>query len=474
MKRLVIIGGGITGLAAAHELCIRGSNVSRRGIQVELLEKSDRLGGKIWTQKHGDFLLEAGPDSFLTTQPQAYDLCRELGLGGDLLASNQKQNDIFLLRQGRLKRLPDGLNSMIPSRFWPLAATTLLSWPQKLRALGDLVLPRKSDEADESVHDFFCRRLGRGIFETLIEPLLAGVYAGDARELSLKSALPQIYELEQRHRSLILGMMRQARLPDKKMRSSAPGEPPRTMFMTLKNGLSQLPLKMAGAIGDQVIHRQSQATRIRRQDQGYLIDQAHGSSIRADAVLLAAPAQESGIPLETLDAAMSVFLKSWPRTSSAVVTLVYHKEDVGRELAGFGFLAPKSEGKAILGSTWTAMKFPGRTPEGFAVFRFFLGGSGREAVVAQDDAFILNLVKEEARGLLRISGEPKVQALQRWIEGNPLYRVGHGARLRQLESLLERHPGLFLAGASYRGVGIPNCISQGREAAQKIRSYFMV
>ncbi|MBI4057260.1 MAG: protoporphyrinogen oxidase [Elusimicrobia bacterium] len=455
-KRVVLIGAGITGLSAAYEL---QKHAHHHPLSTLLLESSQRLGGKIFTDVEEPFRIEAGPDSFLTSKPHAYDLCQELGLGAELLGTHPQFKRIYLFCNGKLRPVPEGMNTLIPTRIWPFLSTSLLSPAAKIRIALDLFLPRGSDE-DETVAEFFRRRMGAEMVDKLVDPFLSGVYAGHSEELSLRSTLPQIHSLEKSHRSLLLGMFRQ------KASSSPSSE--KTNFMTLKSGLGTLVYTLASRLRPGSILLGSRVKSVTSSGTGYRVSLEDGKVLAAEAVLLSTPAYESCQILKELNPTLSQHLENIPYTSSATVTLAYRHSEVKHPLDGFGFLIPRSQGKTILGATWTSTKFPGRTPEGYVLLRCFLGGSGREEILQREDHEIFQAVRKDLECTLHLTANPFLKKVYRWFRGNPQYKVGHDHQLKEIEEKLKQHPGLFLAGAAFRGIGIPDCIRQGKEAAEKI------
>ncbi|MBI4051344.1 MAG: protoporphyrinogen oxidase [Elusimicrobia bacterium] len=455
-KTILIVGAGITGLSAAYTL-------EKAGIPYLLLESSRRLGGKIYTDSEGPFPIETGPDSFITAKPQAYDLCRELGLEADLLGTNTESKTVYLLSRGKLRPIPEGMSFMIPTQIWPFLWTDILSLQAKLKILKDLFLPRGQEGDDETVAQFFERRMGSEIISSLIEPFLSGVYAGSTQELSVRSSLPQIYNLERKYRSLILGMLKQRNSPPDKNAKETP-------FMTLKNGLGTLAYTLASRLKPANILLGTRAKFLARIENGYRMTLEDGRTLEAQSILLTAPAYESARILLTLDSQLSDLLNAIPYVSSATVTFGFRKKEILHPLKGFGFLVPRSEGKTILGATFTSTKFPGRTPDEYTVIRCFIGGHGREEILQKEDHEIFAAVLKNIQAILGISSSPFLKKIYRWPKGNPQYTVGHEGRLKAIEERLTQHPGVFLTGAAFRGIGIPDCIRQGQETAQKIIS----
>lgn len=468
-KHVVIVGGGITGLAAAHALQSRAA--SGVPLTCTLIEAEGRCGGKILTHRVDDFVIEAGPDSFLSQKPWALNLCRELRLADQLINTNETQEKAFVYSRGRLRPLPDGLVIITPNRLGPFLRSGLLSWAGIIRMGLDFVISKRSGAEDESLAAFFTRRFGAEAFERLIEPLMAGIYAGDADDLSIRAAFPRFVELEQRHGSLLRGMLA----------ASAPkaahdhGQPPRTTFVTLKGGLSTLVeslLKRMAASGVTVRYDERvtamRARSMRSAAAPYELLLENGSLMPADAVILATPAFASAEIVRGLSIEASALLSAIPYASTATVSLAYRTADLSSMVKGFGFVVPRVERRDLLAATWTSLKWPHRAPPSHTLVRCYVGGIGREAITHVDDASMISRVRDELRALAEITHEPLYAEVNRWDRGMPQYQLGHGQRLEKIQGQLQSYRGLYLAGSAYRGIGIPDCIRDGTETAERV------
>ncbi|MEK6684701.1 MAG: protoporphyrinogen oxidase [Nitrospirota bacterium] len=474
-KKVIIVGGGITGLAAAYTL----QELARKNqspVSFTLIESQPRLGGKILTDTDHGFVIEGGPDSFISQKPWALELCLTLGLKDRLTGTNREQTATYILQNGRLVALPEGLMLLVPTRFGPLLQTPLFSPLGKLRMGMDWIIPKKRETSDESLAGFVRRRLGQEAVERLAEPLLAGIYAGDAEQMSLAATFPQFMELEQRHGSLIRGMLARRREMRKRTSSGqgpSPGAVPTTMFMTLKGGLSELVTALVSRLDPSALIIGTEVERIHWKAglSVYHVRLKDGSSITADAVIAASPAYVAADLLAETDATLVRALREIPYVSTATVSLAYRKDQFRHPLNGFGFVVPRREGRSIMACTWTSTKFPHRAPEDRVLLRCFVGGAGREDVVSLSDKDIVNRVRDDLRAIMKITEEPILSRVYRWEKANPQYPVGHLDRLAGIDDRLTRLPGLFLAGAAYRGVGVPDCIRQGNEAAERAFKY---
>jgi len=470
-KQVVIVGGGIAGLATTFALQERAAEA---GIPLActLIEAESGWGGKIVTHKVGDLIIEAGPDSFLSQKPWALELCGKLGLSGRLINTNELHKKTFVFSRGRLRELPEGLVVIVPTKLGPLFRSGLLSWSGIARMALDLVLPARRGAGDESLASFFRRRLGHEAFERLIEPLMAGIYAGDAEQMSLKATFPRFLEMEQQYGSLIRGM-----LAGRSTAGPGPrhGSPSRTMFVTVQNGLGEMVTalvgRIAGAGATLMPARQVVAIRVRAGRPGvrtYDVVLENGSAMSAEAVVLATPAFVSAELVRPLSPVSARMLETIPYASTATVSLAYAADALGSSVGGFGFVVPRMEGRELIAATWTSLKWAHRAPPAQALIRCYVGGVGREAILKADDERLVQQVRAELRSMAGIAAEPIYVEVNRWERGMPQYTLGHLDRLAQIKSSLGNYQGLYLTGSAYRGVGIPDCIRDGSETAAEV------
>jgi len=469
MKRMVIIGGGIAGLAAAYYLQKRAAE-KEAPIDLTVLESEKTWGGKIVTERVDGFVIEGGPDTFLRTKPWAVDLCRELGLEQRLHGTNPDQKNTYVLRDGALRPLPEGLTMMIPTDIGSMSRTSLLSWPEKVRMGLDFLMPPKSLDGDESLGDFVSRRLGRAAYENLIEPLMSGIYAGDGDLLSLQATFPYLRELEMEHGGLVRGALAARR---KRANSRAAPASNRSIFLTPTTGLAELVEALVERLLEHgaELRLETRAVRVdpgSEEDGAYLVQIAGGETIPANGVILATPAFISGELLNGLDAALGSELRDIPYVSTATVSLSYKIEDLPGPLDGYGYVIPRREGRKALACTWTSTKFPHRAPDGYALLRVFIGRAGQEEQVPWDEQGLLEIARAELRLTLGITAEAVLERVYIWERAMPQYNLGHPERLERIEARLERWPGLRLAGNGYYGIGIPDCIHSGELAAEEI------
>lgn len=460
--RLAVIGGGIAGLAAAH----RAIELSReRGIELDLvlLEARDRLGGSIETERVDGFLIEAGPDSFLSEKPWALDLCRRLGVEHRLVRTDDRFRKTFVWFRGRLHPLPAGFQLLAPTRLGPFLGSSLFSWPGKLRMALDLVLPRGMERADESLGSFVRRRLGREALERVVEPLVAGIYTADPEALSLAATMPRFLDLERRERSLILGLWRASRRTPETGTSGARW----SLFVTFAGGMGELVDTLAACLPPGSVRLKQRVSGVERRGDGWRIEMADGGVLEAERVIAASEAHAASRLLRYADPTLATLLQVLPSASAATVSLGYRRADVPHPLDGFGFVVPRTEGRSLLACTFSSVKYPGRAPAGHVLLRGFLGGAANPAVLDRDDDDLVRGAREDLRAALGIRAEPVVIRVHRHPLSMPQYDVGHGRAVDAIEERLRTAPGLSLAGSAYRGVGIADCVRSGEAAAER-------
>lgn len=462
-KHITIIGGGISGLSAAYFLLKLDPT-----LRVTILEADSRWGGKIRTERVDGFVIEGGPDCFLASKPQATALCRELGLGDQLQGTNQKQRSTFILHKNRLQPIPAGLVSMVPTDFKAMVATPLLTWPQKARMALDFVLPpRRVDHPEESVGAFVSRRLGRGAYSHLIQPLIAGIYTGDGDQLSIAATFPALREMEQQHGGLIRGALARRKQSLASGESSAHS---RATFLTPVHGLAALPEAIAASLQKSGVEMRlnTAVSRITPFGSGFLVEIENCAPLEVDAVILATPAHASAALLAAIDPLLASHLKEIPLASTATVSLAYPLADLPRALNGYGYVIPRCEQRTALACTWTSSKFDHRAPDGYALLRIFIGRAGEQ--LPDNDDEILALACTELAETMGIQSTPTLTRIFRWENAMPQYNLGHLERMKKIEAAGKKHKHLALAGNIYKGVGIPDCIHSGMLAAEKVLS----
>ena len=460
MKRIAIIGGGIAGLSAAFYL----EQARRQGatLQYVLYEAGERLGGVLRTERVDDCLVEAGPDSFLTEKPWAAELCRELGLEDQLLGSNDRLRRTWIVVSRRLRPMPDGLQFMVPTRTWPIVFSRLFSARTKLRMVGELFSSARTVAVDESAAALVERHFGREVVERLADPLLAGVYGGDAARLSARAVLPRFAEMEAQSGSLIRGMLA--------ARRKRAGTPPLPLFTSLKEGMQQLVDAVAARLDPAALRLSAPVRTLERDDGGWKVLAAGAEAF--DFVVVAVPAYRASDLLEKASPALAAVLNQVSYNNAMTLTLGFDVESIlpsvrWRFENGHGFLVPRSEGRCLLACTYVHNKFPHRAPEGRILLRAFLDDRHRDLAGLSDEETV-QIARMELRGILGLHAEPRFARLYRWPAAMAQYEVGHLDRLTEIDRLRQSLPGLALIGNAYRGIGVPDCIRSGRDAAKDI------
>jgi protoporphyrinogen/coproporphyrinogen III oxidase len=459
--RLVVVGGGLSGLATAHR-AVELAREQGRALDLTLLEAADRLGGTIQTERREGFLVECGPDSFLSEKPWALALCRRLGVEDRLVRTDDRFRRTFVVVRGRLHPLPEGFQLLAPTRLGPFMSSRLFSWPGKLRMACELLLPR-GGHPDESLGAFVRRRLGREALERVAQPLVAGIYTADPDELSLQATMPRFPEMERRERSLIWALWRAARAAPVQHAASGARW---SLFVTFADGMEELVRVLATRLPPGAVRLKERVVSIGREDGEWRVATVGGGVTVADAVIVSSEAHQAARLLRYLDPGLAHLLDDIPYASSATVTLAYRRADIRHPLDGFGFVVPRVERRPIIAATFSSVKYAGRAPEGHALLRVFLGGALNESILTGDDAALLAMARAELADLLGATAEPLWSRVARHPRAMPQYHVGHLTRVETIERTVARYPGLRLAGGAYRGVGIADCVHSGEEAAR--------
>ena len=464
-KHIIVIGGGISGLAAAHRLTelSRGAGPDLR---VTLLEASYRLGGVIATEQMDGLLLELGPDSYITEKPAALRLCERLGLTDRLIAPRHEGLKLYTVHRQALTPLPEGFLLMAPTRVGSVLGSPLFSWGGKLRMAVEPLVPRRWDAGDESLASFVRRRLGREVLERVAQPLIGGIYASDPENLSLAATMPRFPEMERSHGSVILGTRRA-----QQRRAQAAGETGArwSLFVSIDGGMEVLVRRIQEALepGEvrlgEAVHELSWNPDAHR----WRVATSRGR-LDADGVICTLPASAAATALTAVDPSLARELGATSFSSTATVNLAYRRGDIAHPLDGYGFVVPHVERRRIMACTFSSVKYSGRAPEDVALLRCFAGGALQPEMLDQSDESLETQVREDVESLLGISGTPTLCRTTRYPDAMPQYNVGHLDRLQRIEARLERFPALALAGKSYRGIGIADCIAGGENAAEGI------
>ncbi len=479
---MVVVGAGISGLAAAHRLTELAPDWS-----VVLLESADRPGGVLYTERCGGYLLEHSADSFLSNVPEAMALCRRVGLE-DLVGTRPEARRAYVVRRGRLLAIPEGFSLMAPMRVWPLLATSILSWRGKLRVLGEWFVPPRRDGVDESLAEFACRRLGREAFERLVQPLVAGIYTSAAERLSMAAALPRFVELERNHGSVARGLRREARAARARRAlggasRSDPGAAVQGrddahsagarygLFVAPRDGLSSLVSAVAARLPPDALRLRTRVEQLHRNERHWELELQGGTRLAADALVLAVGAPEAARLLAPVHAAIAAELGAIEYAGTTLVLLGYARDAFPQVPQGSGFVVPAIENRRILAASFASEKFPRRAPPDRVLVRVFVGGATQPELLELSDEEVASLARAELAELVGIRGEPELVRVVRWTRQMPQYHVGHLARLERIKTHLAELPGLLLAGNAYHGVGIPHCIRSGEHAAEQAVSF---
>ena len=446
----VIVGAGISGLSAAYDL-------QRRGLWVRVLEASDRAGGVIATDRFDGWVIDTGPDSLLVQKPAAVSLCRELGIA-DRLVSTLTPRTAYVLRDGRLHPIAEGSFLGFPLTVGGLARSSLFSMAGKLRMACEVVVPRRGGDEDESIAAFVRRRFGEEAVDYLAEPLLAGIHAGDAEQLSMRALFPRLLDAERSSGSVI-----------RSFRALRVTPSPQGAFVSLPGGLGELVEALVGALAPGTVTQGARAGEVRRAST-YVIESSAGPLL-ARAVILAVPAYAAASLLRGFDTTLAALCDAIPYASTATVALGYRRDQVAHPMRGSGFVVPRVERSPLLAGTWVTSKWPGRAPDGHVLLRGFLGGGRDPHRLERDDAELIESAREELARVLGITGAPLFSRLQRWTRRSPQFVVGHLQRVATIEARLASIPGLFLTGSGFRAIGIPDCIADGRAVAGRTAEF---
>lgn len=462
MKKVIVVGGGISGLATAFLLRKKGGEAGI-DLDVTLLEKEERVGGKIWSIKEEGYLCEWGPNGFLDSKPQTLDLCRDLGATGKLLRSNDNARKRFIYTGGALNRLPENGPMFLKSG--------LISWPGKLRLAMEPFIPKRTDGADETLASFGRRRLGEEALQKLISPMVSGIFAGNPETMSLRSCFPRIAELEDEYGSLIRAMIKLAK---KKKQETAQGKAvssaagPGGVLTSFRWGIQELTDILAEQLGAESIVTGQTVTGLTTGGSAPWRLRTATVDIDADVVVLASPAHATAGIISGVDPAMAQVLGEIPYASMTVVCFGYERERIACDLNGFGYLIPKGEGMNTLGTLWDSSIFENRAPEGKVLLRSMLGGACFPDYVNLSDAEVMQRVRGDLQAIMGITAEPSFVRIFRHPQAIPQYTVGHAKRLTALQERAPAHPGLFLTGNSYRGIGLNDCAAAANRTADEV------
>lgn len=486
MKRVVIIGGGITGLAAANRIIELSEN---KQVHLTLLESNDRLGGIIKTHSRDGFLIETGPDSFISEKPAALDLVNRLGLQSHLIETNRNHRRSFVVRAGQLRPVPTGFHLLAPAEFFPFLRSDIFSWSGKVRMVLEMALPRKAENGtpDESLAGFVRRRLGQEALERMAQPMIGGIYTADPEKLSLRATMPRFLEMEREHGSVIRALRKQNRSPSAMEGSARSTSGARySLFLSLDRGMqlltdtlaeriskphsqakiseSQTPIRLRTSVEALALENSSTAGEARV----WKVRTTEGEIFTADALCLALPAHVTSRLLRPIDPQLADHLAEISYASSATLNLAYRRAAIPHQLDGFGFVVPFIERRSMIACTFSSVKLAGRAPEGFVLLRVFVGGALQQEMLELPEGELVSRVLSDLRDLLGIEAAPMFSELQRWERSMPQYHVGHLELVAKINERVASLPGLTIAGNAYSGPGLPDCIRSGETAADEL------
>ncbi|MCC9609587.1 protoporphyrinogen oxidase [Blastopirellula sp. JC732] len=457
-SRIAVIGGGISGLAAAFRLQELAPKT-----EIVLYEAGERLGGVLETQQQGDYLVEQSADNFITNVPWGLDLCRRLGIEGDLLQTNDALRKAYVVCRGKLIEVPEGFLLMAPGKAWPILRSPILSWGGKLRLAWEYFVPSRKETSDECLHDFVVRRLGSEAYDRLVQPLIGGIYTADPKKLSVAATMKQFVEMERKHGGLIRGMRKRIASEGK-----SDGGARYSMFVAPRGGMSAVVDAITARLPSESIRLNAPVRSIDRQEDGpWIVTTDHGAET-FDGVVVAAPAPAASQIMQSFDAPLASEVAKIQYAGCAIVLLGVRKEQIARPIAGFGFVVPEVENRRILATSFASYKFPGRAPDDSVLIRTFVGGACHPEMNELPEEELRKIVTEELADLIGLSGEPQLFAVRRWSAQMPQYHVGHLELVERIEQLTAKHAGLALVGNAYHGVGVPLCIRTAEQAVERL------
>ncbi|WP_429886651.1 protoporphyrinogen oxidase [Geoalkalibacter halelectricus] len=461
MTRIAIIGAGLSGLTTAFALEQR-ARAADLDIDIVVLEKKDRLGGKIWSIKDEGFLCEWGPNGFLDSKPWTLELCDQLGIRERLLRSDDNARKRYIFSEGVLHRLPENGSMFLRSK--------LISWPGKLRLSGEMFIAPKRDGEDETLADFGRRRLGAEALDKLIAPMVSGIFAGDPETMSLKSCFPRIQQLEEEHGGLIKAMIKLAKQKKKEIRegkqvASAAG--PGGVLTSFHDGIQELTDSTATKVRGE-IRKAAGIERILRKNGGFELRFEGGGTLDAEIVISAAPAHALAEMTQGLDDDLTELVNEIPYAPMNVICFGYEREKIVHSLDGFGYLIPRKEGCSSLGTLWDSSIFPNRAPEGKVLLRSMMGGATNPGAIELSDAEVRARTLADLNATMGISAEPDFVRIFRHPQAIPQYVVGHAKRLAAVDEKLQSLPGLYLTGNAFYGIGLNDCVHASRQVAERV------
>ncbi len=455
---IAVVGGGISGLSAAHRLT---ELVPGEGVQ--LYEASEEVGGVLRTVREGPYLIETSADNFLTRFPWASDLCERIGIADNLIPTERSLRRAMVVCHGQIAPVPESFVLMSAGRWWPIVTSPVLSVRGKLRLAKEPFIAQRDDEGDESVAQFARRRLGKEVLERLVQPLVAGIYTADPEKLSMRATLPQFVEQERKY-----GSLWRARRAEGGAKADSGAQ--YSVFVAPREGMSQMVSALAARLPKETVRKSTPVTKVSPMEsgEGWWVEEARGRRESFRAVILALPAPKAAACLGHVDDELKSMLRGIEYASTSIVVLGIRRDQIKRPLQGFGFVVPQVENRQIIAASFASTKFPGRAPDDRLLVRVFIGGALQPELAELDEEQLTKIACEELRELVGLTGEPELVRLVRWSRSMPQYHVGHTDRVDAIDARVALHDGLELAGNAYRGVGVPQCIHSGEQAAERV------
>ncbi|MDR3616224.1 MAG: protoporphyrinogen oxidase [Candidatus Obscuribacterales bacterium] len=465
--KVAIVGAGITGLTAAHRLLRRSTSSCQ--FHVSLFEADSRVGGIISTRYEKNCTLEDGPDSFITFKPGGIELCQELGLEEQIITTNSRFRRAFVAWKGQLEPIPEGFNMIAPTRFDKLFASKLFSRTGKLRMAFEQFIPKGPRLTDESVASFVRRRFGKEALTRIGQPLIGGIYTADPETLSLRATVPKYLDYEQKYGSVTKGLLAEQSKTQKNQKTSHAGAR-YSAFVSFDKGVGVLVDTLVESIGKSNIHTNTKIKDLNYQEETRQWDLRFdsGESQKFDHVILTTPSYVSADLLKSIDPELAANLGNIEYASSAVLNLVFNREQIQHSLDGFGFVVPAKENRQIIAGSFTSVKFPNRCPENQAILRVFLGGAMQERILQNDDQTLIKIALSELNHYVKFTGAPLSTSVKRYARSMPQYKLNHHLLSDSLLTSIKRHSGLYIAGAYINGVGIPDCIASANKACEAL------
>lgn len=455
MDKILIIGGGITGLSTAWYLEKNGFS------DIILLEKSEYAGGKVKTIRKDDFIIEKGPDSFITAKPALLDLAKELEIDDQIIQALTSR--FFILNKNKLTETPGGLTGLVPTNILAFFRSDLFSISGKLRILAEPFIPSRKSKVDESLGSFIKRRLGKEMLDKYAGPLFSGIHSSVPEMISLNAAFPQLKQMELKYGSLSKAIL------NSKINSAKNTAKPVSLFRSFKNGMQTITDVLVEKLEKTKISTGTEAKHIKPTNNGYLVTLGNKDQIACNVIIINTPAFIASTLVQDLDPNLSVLLSSIPYTSTAVANMVFDRKQIRHPMNGSGFVIPQSENTNITSCTWSSSKWENRAPANKVLIRCYFGKAGKEAILDNSDENLIKMAVKDLQNIIGLEGQAEYSLLSRWNNAMPQYQPGHNSKIEQIEKLTAQLKGIYLAGSAYKGVGLPDCIKQAKETVEKIK-----